>query len=83
MKTMLKVTAASLALLFALSGVAGAGAQLRARDRDQLRDGSCQVAASQYRYRERARMRDGSRLGGDQLRQQLRDRLRDGSCRLA
>jgi|GEM_PF-4429423 len=81
MKTMLKVTAAGLALLFAMSGVAGAGTQLRTRD--QLRDGSCQVAASQYRYRERARMRDGSRLGGDQLREQLRDRLRDGSCRLA
>lgn len=83
MKAMLKVTAASLALLFALGGVAGAGTQLRTRDRDKLRDGSCQIAASQYRYQERSRLRDGSRrIGGDQLRQQLRDRLRDGSCRL-
>jgi len=58
-----------------------AGVMLQTRDRDRLRDGSCQTAKLQTRDRDRDRLRDGScQTAKLQTRDRDRDQLKDGSC---
>ncbi len=63
----------------ALATCAGIMLQTRDRDRDQLKDGSCQTAKLQIRDRDR--LRDGScQTAKLQTRDRDRDQLKDGSC---
>jgi hypothetical protein len=63
----------------ALAACTGVMLQTRDRDRDQLKDGSCQTAKLQTRDRDR--LRDGScQTARLQTRDRDRDQLKDGSC---
>jgi hypothetical protein len=76
MRKVWKSLALGLVVVFALAGTAMGADQVR--DRDRLKDGSCQVAAGQIRDR----LKDGScQVAGDLLR--TRDRAKDGSCQVA
>jgi hypothetical protein len=61
------------ALLLGGAGVASAGDKIQTRDRDQLRDGSCQVAAAKTQNKDRLRD-DSCTVAGDQLKSRTRTR---------
>jgi len=83
MRTFMRVFGATLALVLAVGGVAMAGGA-RLQTRDQLKDGSCTVAADQLRIRDRDQLKDGScTVAAARLRTRDRDRLKDGSCQVA
>jgi hypothetical protein len=72
------------AILMGGAGTAYAADALRARDRDRLKDGSCQVAAVKTPARDRDRLKDGScQVGAVKTPVRDRDRLKDGSCQVA
>ena len=77
-------TGIAAALLLGSVGIASAVDQVRAQDRDRLKDNSCEVTAVKLETRDqdRDRLRDGDCepvATKEQTRQQDRDRLKDGS----
>ncbi|PKQ16655.1 MAG: hypothetical protein CVT67_04495 [Actinobacteria bacterium HGW-Actinobacteria-7] len=68
------------AMLLGGAGIASAGGRLQTRDRDQLRDGSCQVSVAKLQTRDRDQLRDGSCLAVTQSGTQTRARIKANEC---